>query len=244
MRRLFILFAVLFYGCQRSADPEPELEPRLVSVTYVGEYNKAAILAQATAYLGSSAAVIGNFLRYDVKYYKVSYKTTTTDGREIVASGALVLPSGGGNAPLVSIQHGTLFEESDAPSYFKAGTEGLMGVVMASSGFLTAMPDYVGYGDSRNEPHPYEHAEGLAVPVADFLLAVKEHFGKEGIKWNKKLLMAGYSAGGYATLAAQKLIQEQESYSSEFILKNTSCGAGAYNKSLLLDQFINEPTSG
>ena len=242
MKRLLLLFTLVIYSCQKPGDPEPDLEPRLVSVTLTGEYKRATIIAEATALMGPQAAVIGNFLRYDVKCYKVSYKTTTTDGREVLASGALVLPSGGGNAPLVSVQHGTLFEESDAPSYFKPGTESLFGLVMASSGFLTGMPDYVGYGDSRNEPHPYEHAEGLAVPVADFLLALKEHFSAEGIKWNKDLLMAGYSAGGYATLAAQKLIEE--SYSSEFNLKSTSCGAGAYNKSLLLDKFINEPTDG
>lgn len=242
MKRIFILLALTFFGCQKPGEPEPEREPRLISVTFAGEYKKSDIVAQAISYMGPSASIIGNFLNYDVKCYKVSYKTTTTDGREIVASGALALPSGGGNAPLVSIQHGTLFDESDAPSYFKGGTESLLGLVMASSGFLTGMPDYVGYGDSRNEPHPYEHAGGLAVPVADFLLAAKEHFAAKGIKWNKDLLMAGYSAGGYATLAAQKLIEE--SYASEFKLKTTSCGAGAYNKSLLLDKFINEPTAG
>lgn len=242
MRRLLILFTLVFYGCHRSNDPEIQRDPRLISVTYVGEYKKSDILSQATALMGSAGSIAANILRYDVKYYKVSYKTTTTDGREIVASGALALPSGAGSAPLVSIQHGTLFDESDAPSYFKAGTESLLSLFMASSGFLTGMPDYVGYGDSRNEPHPYEHAEGLAVPVADFLLAVKEHFAEEGISWNNELLLAGYSAGGYATMAAQKLIEE--SYSSDFKLKATSCGAGAYNKSLLLDKFINEPTAG
>lgn len=247
-RRLFripygvLLFTLLFYGCRKTTDPEPE--PRLVSVTFAGEYKKSDILEQATAVMGgSSAEVLGLFLRYDVKCYKVSYTTTTTDGREIQASGALVLPSGSDKrASMVSLQHGTLFNESDAPSYFKAGTESLLGLVMASTGYLTGMPDYVGYGDSRSEPHPYEHAEGLAVPVADFLLALREHFKQEGIKWNNNLVMAGYSAGGYATLAAQKLLEEK--YSSEFKLKVTSCGAGAYNKSLLLDKFINEPTGG
>lgn len=240
MRLILVLFAGVFYSCQRTTDPERE--PRLVSVTFAGEYKKSVIIEQAAALMGAQAGVIGNFLRYDVKCYKVSYRTTTTDGREITASGALVLPSGAGTAPLISIQHGTLFDESDAPSYFKAGTESLLGLIMASSGFLTGMPDYVGYGDSRSEPHPYEHAEGLAMPVADFLLALKEHFTEEGISWNNQLLMAGYSAGGYATLAAQKLIGE--SYSSDLTIKATSCGAGAYNKSLLLDKFINEPTGG
>ena len=242
MRRLLILFALVIYGCKPSDDPKTQHEPRLISVTYVGEYKKADILSQASGLVGSAGALVANILRYDVKYYKVSYKTTTTDGREIVASGALALPSGAGSAPLVSIQHGTLFNESDAPSYFKPGSESLLSLFMASSGFLAGMPDYVGYGDSRNEPHPYEHAQGLAVPIADFLLAVKEHLGAEGIKWNNELLLAGYSAGGYATMAAQKLIEE--SYSSDFKLKASSCGAGAYNKSLLLDKFIKEPTAG
>lgn len=241
LRYSLLLFTLFFYGCRKTVDPEPE--SRLVSVTFAGEYKKADILNQASAMMGSSADFLSILLRYDVKCYKVSYTTTTTDGREITASGALVIPSGfDKSASLVSLQHGTLFDEADAPSYFKAGTESLMGLVMASSGFLTGMPDYVGYGDSRNEPHPYEHAEGLAVPVADFLLAVKEHFKEEGIKWNNTLVMAGYSAGGYATLATQKLIEEK--YSSELNLKATSCGAGAYNKSLLLDKFINEPTNG
>ena len=241
LRYGILLFTLLFYGCRKTVDPEPG--SRLVSVTYVGEYKKDDIVKQTVAMMGSSAELLNLFLKYDVKCYKVSYTTTTTDGREITASGALMIPSGSDKrATLVSLQHGTLFDETDAPSYYKAGTESLLGVVMAASGFLAGMPDYVGYGDSRNEPHPYEHAEGLAVPIADFLLAAKEHFKKEGIKWNDNLLMAGYSAGGYATMAAQKLIEEN--YSSEFNLKATSCGAGAYNKSLLLDKFINEPTQG
>ncbi|WP_367913319.1 alpha/beta hydrolase family protein [Leadbetterella sp. DM7] len=237
---LLLLFTLAFYSCRKSEDTEPE--PRLVSVTFAGEYKKADIVAQAAGLMGSSAATIGNLLRYDVKCYKVVYKTTTTDGREITASGALALPSGGQKAPLVSIQHGTLFTVSDAPSNFKPGTESMLSLFMASSGFLAGMPDYVGYGDSHNELHPYEHAAGLAVPIADFLLAVKEYFKKEGTAWNNDLLIAGYSAGGYATMAAQKLIEE--TYSREFNLKASSCGAGAYNKSLLLDKFVNEPTAG
>ena len=113
---------------------------------------------------------------------------------------------------------------------------------MGASGFLTGLPDYVGSGESKSEPHPYEHGEGLAVPVADFLLALKEYFAEQNKVWNNDLLLAGYSAGGYATLAAQKYIEEK--YGAELRVKASSCGAGAYNKSLLLEKFVNEPTAG
>lgn len=241
MRYSIVFFALLLLGCNSKED-EPEKKSHLLGVSLVGEYSRTVISEQAMALIGPQAALISNLLRYDVRCYRVSYTTTTTDGREIVASGALVVPVGANSTSLVSIQHGTLFDEADAPSYFKPGTESLLGMVMASTGFLSALPDYVGYGESKAEPHPYEHAEGLALPVADFLLALKEHFAEEGIAWNQNILLAGYSAGGYATLAAQKLIEE--SYAADLHIKATACGAGAYYKSLLLDKFINEPTSG
>jgi pimeloyl-ACP methyl ester carboxylesterase len=82
----------------------------------------------------------------------------------------------------------------------------------------------------------------LAQVNVDFLLAVKEFVKKKNINWNKNLFLAGYSQGGYATLATQKLIEEK--YSSQFDLKASSCGAGAYDKTKTLESFINSKTSG
>lgn len=223
-------------------DKDPDVAPRLVSATQVGEIKKTEVLALAGAALGENASFLSGFLKHDVRLYKVTYSTTSTDGRSIEASGALVVPVGATGSSLVSIQHGTLFNESDAPSYFKSGTESLLGIVMGASGYITALPDYVGYGASKGEPHPYEHAAGLAVPAADFLFAVREKIKEEGWAWNNQVMLAGYSAGGYATLATQKLLEEQ--YPREFSIKASSCGAGAYNKSLLLDEFITRPTAG
>jgi pimeloyl-ACP methyl ester carboxylesterase len=223
-------------------DKDPDVAPRLVSATQVGEIKKAEVLALAGASLGENANFLSGFLKYDVRLYKVTYTTTTTDGRSIEASGALVVPVAAQGSYLVSIQHGTLFNEADAPSYFKSGTESLLGIIMGASGYIAALPDYVGYGSSKAEPHPYEHAEGLAVPAVDFLFAVREKINEEGWAWNKQLFLAGYSAGGYATLATQKWLEEK--YPREFSIKASSCGAGAYNKSLLLDEFITRPTAG
>jgi pimeloyl-ACP methyl ester carboxylesterase len=240
----FLVISVLFIWSCSSSDPDTQIDPngKLVSVNFIGKLSKAEIVNKAQQTMGAQATALGLILQHDVNYFKIAYKTTTTEGKEVQASGALMMPITTENNPLLSIQHGTLFEESDAPSYYKDGRESILGIIMASAGYHTVMPDYVGYGDSKNEPHPYEHAEGLAVPVVDLMFAFKELVKKDNIKWNNSAFLGGYSAGGYATLAAQKLLEEK--YNSDFNIKATSCGAGAYNKSLLLEEFINKPSLG
>jgi pimeloyl-ACP methyl ester carboxylesterase len=240
MKKWYFLLFIAFVSCRNS--DEPEQASRLLDVQEVKEMKKEEVLQLAAPLIGDLAPLIGGALKHDIKLYKVRYSTTTTDGREIIASGALVMPINAPKVRLLSIQHGTQFEESDAPSYFKSGTESLLALFMGAAGFATAMPDYVGYGESKAEPHPYEHAEGLAVPAVDYLLAVKEYMKASKTDWDNRLYLAGYSAGGYATLATQKLIEER--FSKEFNLVGSSCGAGAHNKSLLLDLFVNEPTAG
>ena len=243
LNRLFFISFVFLVSCSKSGN-EPELnsDPKLLAVSQVGTYTKAELIQQASAILGPSGSAFAIFLQHDVSLYKVSYTTTTTDDQKIHASGILVLPNTKTSLPLVSLQHGTLSDEASAPSYFKSGTESMIAVRMASAGFITSMPDYVGYGDSKSYPHPYEHAAGLAQANVDFLLAVKEYFKANTTPWNNNLLLAGYSEGGYATLATQKLIEEE--YSSQFTIKASVCGAGAYNKSLTMDKLLKETSMG
>lgn len=233
---------VFLVSCSKSDDPEVAQETRLVEVVKKGSLKKTEIALKAVSVLGPQAAAVALLIQHDVDYYKVSYLTTTTDNQKIQASGVLAVPVTSTKLPLVSIQHGTLFNESDAPSYFGDNSDGMIAIAMAAAGFITAMPDYVGYGDSKNYPHPYEQASGLAMANVDFLLSLKEYFAENNTAWNNNLLIAGYSEGGFATMATQKLIEE--SYSSELNLKASSCGAGAYNKSLTVDKLMNETSIG
>lgn len=239
-----LVFPLFVWSCSDTKDiPKPNEEvSKLIEVKEIGSKSRSEIVGMAQKAFGPAATTIALLLQYDVKYYKVTYKTNTPEGKEIIASGALMLPDNGNSFPLVGYQHGTLFNETDAPSYFSETGEGLIGYALASSGFFTALPDYIGYGESKSEPHPYEHALGLAIPNTDMLLAVKEYFIDKKINWNSNLMLCGYSAGGYATLATQKYIEEN--HKTEFNLKASSAGAGAYNKSLTLNNIINKPTNG
>jgi pimeloyl-ACP methyl ester carboxylesterase len=236
-----ISFTLVFvtWSCDKSKNENPQPQV-LVSSTLVKELTKEQLIAAIGSSLGSQASL---FIRSGVKQYKVVYKTKNTDGTEIQASGAVIIPTGITTPlSLVSYQHGTIFDDKQAPSYFTADGEGTLASVIATIGYIVAAPDYIGYGASNTLPHTYEHREGLASASLDMLLAAKEIIAKEKISWNNNLLIAGYSEGGFATMALQKKIEEETG--SEFNLKASSCGAGAYNKTLSFKTLVYTPSSG
>lgn len=235
-------FAFVTWSCDKQVqvDPQPQV---LVSSTLVKELTKEQLIAALGSSLGAQAAL---FISSGVKQYKIVYKTKNTDGTEIQASGALIVPIKAGTTaiPMVSYQHGTIFDDKQAPSYFSADGEGTIASVLATinTGYIVVAPDYIGYGASNTLPHTYEHREGLASASLDMLRAAKEVITKEKINWNNNLFIAGYSEGGFATLALQKKIEEETG--SEFNLKASSCGAGAYNKTLSFKTLVSTPSSG
>jgi len=238
---LSITLAVFVWSCETTTkDPEPDLQPvTLVSSTLVKEYTKEQLVAS----LGTQGQTYALFIQGGVKQYKLVYKTKNTDGTEIQASGALVVPViANRNAPypLASYQHGTIFNEKDAPSYFSSEGDGSMASLLATLGYIVAAPDYIGYGASNTLPHTYEHREGLATASLDMLRAAKEFIKKEKLSWNNNVYIGGYSEGGFATMALQKKIEEETG--TEFNLKASSCGAGAYNKTLSFKTIATAPS--
>ena len=230
-------------GCRiaTDADPAGPVPARtLVSSSLLTEITAAQLRSR---YTGTSA-VLQFFIRYGVKVYRLDYNTTNTDGTKIKASGAVLIPSDVPTAlPMLSLQHGTIQNDSDAPSYFGSGSEVYtFGSVLASQGYVIAAPDYIGYGASRDVPHPYEHRSSLATASLDMLRATREFLSEGNVNWDKRLYIAGYSEGGYATMALQKKIEEETN--GEFNLVASSCGAGAYDKSAFMRQVVNERSSG
>jgi hypothetical protein len=92
----------------------------------------------------------------------------------------------------------------------------LEALAFGTAGYITALPDYIGYGDSGNHFHPYLHAKTLAAAVVNMLKASKTYCATNNIALSGKLFLAGYSEGGYATMAATKEIQEN--HAAEFTI--------------------------
>jgi hypothetical protein len=248
-----IITVMMFFlnGCKNAVISElnpATVNKYLVSSSSLGDFTKTDLQTRAGVLTnGTSDPIVVSFvnslLKYNIKVYKIIYKTKNTDGAEIEASGALIVPTTGDALPMISQQHGTIRTDAQAPSNYQANSEAYsIASVFGSSGYIIACPDYIGYGVSKSIIHPYEHRESLAQASLDMIRASTEFINKEKINWNKKLMITGYSQGGFATMSLQKKIEEQ--FPAEFNLVASSCGAGAYNKTQFMKDLYNKTTHG
>ncbi|MBC6610345.1 alpha/beta fold hydrolase [Hymenobacter sp. BT507] len=213
----------------------PAAATHLVGSKLIGEYSVQTLAGRV-----SQVPLVGALAKYPIKVYRLTYTTQNTDGQPVTASGALLVPTAPVALPLLSYQHGTLrpADEDHAPSYYSSSSEVYSAVsVLASTGYIVAAPDYIGYGASKNLPHPYEHAASLASASLDMLRAAREFCAQQKIQRNDKNFLVGYSEGGFATMALHKLIEEKNS--QEFTVTASAPGAGAYHKSAFARYILN-----
>ncbi|SFE49017.1 Secretory lipase [Thermoflexibacter ruber] len=219
----FLAVIVLFASCSKNNEelPAPQY---FISATPLGEVSKANVDRR----LGSNP-LVSSLTKYSFKAYRIIYKTKDLDNKEIQASGAVLIPVTSDKLAIASYQHGTIRSDSEAPSNFAENSEaGLLGSLIASIGYVVSMPDYLGYGVSKQIPHPYEHRKSLATASIDMLRAVKEFCRIERVNLNDRLFLTGYSEGGFATMSMQKMMEEE--FPTEFKITASVMGAGAYNK--------------
>ena len=195
---------------------------QLVDYELIDQYDIPRIQALASQ-LGVPSFVIQ--FNYEIDVYKIEYKTQITLGDTVIASGALMVPKNiTCGLPIASYQHGTTFLRSNVPSN-KSG-EYPIGLLYGTNGYFIAMPDYIGLGVS-NEFHPFIHAESAGYTVVDMIRASRELAEILDARMNDQVMLFGYSQGGYTTLAAQKMMEEQ--YPSEFNLVASNPMSGPYD---------------
>jgi pimeloyl-ACP methyl ester carboxylesterase len=214
-------------GCQQESFPD---EPTVVERHLV----RAELIATPTAAeiqgRFGNLPIISALIQHDLQVYRLVYNTQNVDGRVVQASGALLVPLVNKPLPLVSLQHGTITNDQAAPSHYNQNSESwTIGSVVAAGGYVVAAPDYLGYGESRDVPHPYEHAASLASASADMLRAAREFCQERKLQLDERLFLTGYSEGGYATMALHRHLETD--LSEEFTVTASAPGAGAYHKS-------------
>ncbi|MDQ6814659.1 MAG: prolyl oligopeptidase family serine peptidase [Bacteroidota bacterium] len=226
-RRIFsFLIVSLFFiaGCRKDtmvADPISGSD-LFVSATSSGSFTKTQIQAFAQS---AGLSAYNAYIKYDVEYFKFIYKTTYK-GSQIQASGLVGIPKNVPSAPsLLSAQHGTMFKFTDAPSNFPATFTGFE--LFASGGFVTIIPDLIGFGSSQNIPHPYYDQKYSGTAVVDMIKAVKYYLSKQNIAVSNRLFLFGYSEGGYVTMATQKEIETN--VANNLTVTAAAEGAGGYD---------------
>jgi pimeloyl-ACP methyl ester carboxylesterase len=174
---------------------------------------------------------------YDVETYQLTY--LTLDGRDnlVEASALIALPQKPSIhfSPILSFQHGTKFYNRDAPTQ-TIPSEETPEVITAGLGYIVLSADYVGYGASQSIEHPYLLARPSAYSVIDMLQAAQQWLDFHQYPHNQQLFLTGYSEGGYVTMAAHKLMQEEGS--APFNIVASVFGAGPYDLSLSLEELF------
>jgi pimeloyl-ACP methyl ester carboxylesterase len=174
---------------------------------------------------------------YAVTSYRLEYLTSDAQGQPVLASGLVSVPvkPQGAASPVLSYQHGTMFQNAEAPSNHAVPSE--ISVILASLGYIVVAPDFVGYGTSVGTPHPYLLAAPSAAVTVDFLTAAGTWRQKAGVSDNAQLFMIGYSEGAYVTMAAHRAMQAGKA-ANLAPLRVVVTGAGPYNVQVTFDALL------
>jgi pimeloyl-ACP methyl ester carboxylesterase len=182
----------------------------------------------------SSATEISELLDHGVdngvRFYKMTYNTTGSDGAPDIASGLIVIPDNdAAKFPLVIYHHGTSPAKDQAPSSLNLDYEAY--TFIGANGFAVIAPDYLGMGDSRGF-HPYVHRKTQASASIDMLNAFHEWLDSADYAVNEKLFLTGYSQGGHASMSTH---QELELFhSAKFVVTAATHLSGPYSVSVIM----------
>lgn len=228
---ILVALSICFWSCEdKISDPE---RGAIVSTTPLFTYQSSDIETYLT--LSGMEIQLGDI--QGVEAVKIVYETIDPQNNRTTASGAFFLPLEAVNPPLLSLQHGTETKRSEVASVNPMNSvEGFLGLIFGAMGYCTAVPDYLGLGES-DLLHPYLHAKSTATSVVDFLRAVRNYCNKNDIGLNDQLFLTGYSEGGYATLATHREIEEY--YADEFQLTAVAPMAGPYDLVGTVDSLFN-----
>ena len=228
---LVLLSLLLLSACEKEGTEEPVVDP-CNTPDAPGELIEAkSFLSFAPTDVESILSMYGApigldlNLTYTVDTYQISYNTLNIDGDLTPASGLMLIPQGLDTLDVLSIQHGTVFKRDQVGSthpYYAPDA-----LITAMNGYLVVAPDYLGLGESQLL-HPYLHAELSANAVMDMIRAARIYACQHEMILSDKLFLAGYSEGGFVTLATQKMIETAE-YSAEFQLTGVAPMAGPYD---------------
>ena len=186
------------------------------------------------------------YVKYPMKGYKVVYQTVDFDGNPAQASGLVVIPDlYGCSGGLAAYCHGTIFDKQAVPSNFigkNGGPEDVIGLAFGGAGYITALPDYLGMGESPGF-HPYVDAKTQATATIDMMRATRKLCSKLLVDLSDQVFLSGYSQGGHAGMATLKEITEK--HSREFDVAFAGLGSGPYDLSQTqYDYIFNDPLFG
>jgi len=149
-----------------------------------------------------------------VKLYKVTYTTHIPElsNKVVKATGLIAIPSvvSSDRLPLISYQHGTVFDKRMVPSVPSMSMETqFMIAQFAAKGYILIAADYIGLGDNSTETNTYFVRYSTEQACLDLYKASLSILKKENI--NKgNFFVNGWSQGGYNAMAFLRRLENEK----------------------------------
>lgn len=187
-----------------------------------------------TTHIGGAAlmkAVISSWKSSQIRSYSGTYYSTDQNGKRVLLSGRIVLPSDGKVSRIMLVSHYTIGADFEAPS-----NEVPLESIYAAHGIAVLESDYIGYGASADRVHPYLCAKLTARNVVDMYFAALPFLKKIGCspKYDDIFLL-GYSQGGATTMS---VAHDLEWNHPEVKIRLAMCGGGPYDVCATYDTLI------
>lgn len=156
--------------------------------------------------------------------FPVAYWSQTPQGDSLLVSGRVYLPKNRILNGIIVANHYTMTSDEEVPSNRVS-----MEMIFLMKGYAVIMPDYVGYGLSREEVHPYLHWRSAAQTAVDLLNCMPELLDYYGYSYPKDVVVTGYSQGGAVALGVARMIEENYHQENEWSVRKLYAGAGPYD---------------
>ncbi len=221
--------------------PENTYLPNGIKLAEYSEINEGSpYVKQSTS--TNASGIIQELLKYknqnSVTEIVGTYPSIDLNGDTIILSGKVLLPKNGRPKRMIVVSHYTICSNKEAPSHCFP-LEG----VLVKLGYGLIVPDYLGYGVTANQVHPYLVMELTAQNVIDMYLAVKPWLkAVNKAPLNDEICLMGYSQGGATTMAVQYLIENRYSSSTnpqQIKIYRVFAGGGPYDVKATFERFVN-----
>lgn len=156
--------------------------------------------------------------------FPIAYWSQTPQGDSLMVSGRVYLPKTRVLKGIVVANHYTMTSDIEVPSNMVA-----IESIFVMKGYAVIMPDYVGYGISRDKLHPYLHWRNAAQTAVDLLNCMPELLDYYGYSYPKDVIVTGYSQGGAVALGVARMIEENDNQEGDWSVRKLYAGAGPYD---------------
>ena len=171
-----------------------------------------------------------------------TYPSIDVNWDTVTLSGKVMLPAGQRPKRLILVSHYTICSNAEAPSNCFS-LEG----ILVRMGYSLIIPDYMGYGVTAKQVHPYLVMDLTARNVLDMYHAVKPWLKAVGMEPEQpEIMLMGYSQGGANTMAVEHLIETEywaDGDPQQVKIHRVFAGGGPYDVKATYERFVNTDTA-